>query len=106
MRYLHGIVALYALLLTSCATTTAAPLQPSEPVVMIRQVNVPVPVPCVTTVPAAPMLQATPNALAALSPDFAGAWNGIALLKGDIAILMADGENLRAVLRGCVGPNK
>lgn len=101
--YIKSTCLACALSLCACATPPAVPLPPPEPVVTIKQVNIPVPVPCVTAVPAAPVLEATPDALAALTPDFNGAWNGIALLKGDIAILSADDAKLRATLQGCVG---
>ena len=92
-----------ALSLAGCASAPAPvmPLPPPEPVVQIQKVEVPTPVPCVTAIPPAPVLSATPQALAALTPDSNGAWTGIALLKGDVAQLSADDDSLRDLLAGC-----
>lgn len=104
----HQCTSMYvAVLLAACATApTSAPLPAPEPVVRTVTVNVPVPQPCVAAIPAEPDYSDSDAALAALTPDFAGVWNGIALMKGGSAQRNAYIAELRSVLNACVGVAK
>ena len=79
------------------------PVHTPQPIVITKEVQVPVPVSCVNEVPPAPSPPTSPD-IKTLTPDFAGAWDGIAWLKGYIAILKQDDAKLRAVLLACVKP--
>ncbi len=104
MKYRRSLLTAFGLILTACATAPVVPLPPPEPIVHTVTVDKIVQVPCVSMVPAEPEYPATAAALGMLTPDFNGAWLGISLLKGEIAVRKADQDQLRAILQGCAKP--
>ena len=90
----------------ACSHMPAAPIAPAippEPIVVTKPIDVPVAVSCIEekSIPPAPVPPAKP-AVATLTPDFSGAWDGVSWLKGYIAILKQDDAKLRAALLACV----
>lgn len=99
MRHCTCIV--LALSLGACATKPVMPLPPPEPIVRTVTVDHVVTVPCISAVPDLPMYSDTDAAIAALTPDFNGAWLGVSLLKGGRAQRDSYISQLRAILGGC-----
>lgn len=95
------------LFLGACSTPPAAPLPPPEPVVRTVTVISPIAVPCVTALPPEPTYADAPGALAkAATPDFAGIWNSIALMRGGRAQRDSYIAQLQATLTACIGMPK
>ena len=99
----RSLVALCACLVFS-ACSTPTPLPPPEPIVRTVTVDRVIQVPCVSKLPDLPMYSDTDAALAAITPDFNGVWDGVALLKGGRAQRQAYIDQLRAILAACAGP--
>jgi len=93
-----------AVLTAGCQSMPVVPLPPQEPVVRVVTQEKIIHVSCVDKIPDEPMYPASPEALAKLSNDFSGAWDGVALLKGEIAIRAQDQKALRDLLQGCLKP--